>query len=1259
MKLKFSLLILLLSLSVLSAGIVQQTFTFSEPVIEETDGYHKLTIKDLNSITKPGEPQLPSLPVQMLLPAGEKAVEIEVTFSQRELLPGNFNLYPSQRQYPLNYDGDIKFEQPDPDIYQGDGLFPDNLTTKFTTQYLRGHSIALFNLYPVQYNPQTGEIIFYRDLRVNVHTAPATEAQNAFNNYYRADMDTQTRISYLVSNQEELSRYPVSGRHRDINDYEYIIISPTQFLAELNDFVTFKQSQGYHVFTKTTEDIYAEYPGTDIADQIRNFIKDAYQTMGAEFVLLVGDTSLLPHRGFWVDASGTTDFGIPSELYYEGLDRVGTGTGPDWNIDSDIRWGETDEADFFTEVHVGRLSVENTTELAAALNKQMMYQDQPVVNQLENVLTVGEQLNDNPVTWGGNYKDEIITGGTFNGYTTVGMPANLNVQTLYERDGYWSASQLASYMNSGLNFLNHLGHSNVDYNMKFYNSTVTNQSITANGIDTNFFLIYSQGCLPAAIEQDCIAEKFTTIENGCVAFVGNSRYGWYSPGGTNSSSQYMDRQFFNALFDSDITKLSSLNAASKEIGASQCYQSPWFRWSYYCLIVLGDPTLDIWTAEPVDINAVYQPSVLMGTSQVLFQTDTPFARIALLQNDQLLGRAVTDENGDAVLETFEPILSPEEITVSIIGHNKNRHLGTIVVISNQPYIVFDSYEINDTAGNNNSEPDFGESISLNMTLSNLGNQPSTGVSAIISTDDDYVTITDDSANFGDFAPQQLVTVNDAFSMDIAELIPDQHLVQFTLEVTGSADEIWTSTFQLILNAPEIAADNMFVNDSSGNNNGILDPGETATIIINVENIGHALSPDAMAGIVSNNPLVTFDNSVANLGQINAQGSANATYGVTADAALEIGTLVEFNLVVFAGQYTMEKTFTHQIGLIAENFETADFSAFPWEFTGHADWTISDGAYEGSFCAMSGQIDHNQNSGLSLEIDVVSPGELSFYRTVSSEENYDYLKFFVDGTLMAEWSGEVAWDQETYQLEAGNHLLEWKYVKDQGVASGTDCARIDYIIFPPLGVIFPPMININPNLVSIEMPANSTQNEILGISNIGGEVLNYSISTVNSPDWLSYNPESGSLNGGQMDEITLFFDSTDLPGGTYYSGLLVDDGLGEQHLVPVTLIVTATGNNNDLIPIKTELFGNHPNPFNPVTEIKYGLNVDSQVSLNIYNVKGQKVKTLVNEVQNAGYHSAVWNGLDDANKQVTSGIYFYEFRVQGTDYTSIKKMILLK
>jgi flagellar hook assembly protein FlgD len=90
----------------------------------------------------------------------------------------------------------------------------------------------------------------------------------------------------------------------------------------------------------------------------------------------------------------------------------------------------------------------------------------------------------------------------------------------------------------------------------------------------------------------------------------------------------------------------------------------------------------------------------------------------------------------------------------------------------------------------------------------------------------------------------------------------------------------------------------------------------------------------------------------------------------------------------------------------------------------------------------------------------------------------------------------------------------------------------------------------------------------------------------------------------------------------------------------------------------ELRQNYPNPFNPTTTIKYQVKSDGLVSLKIYNVAGQLVRTLVNENVKAGVvHQAQWHGLNDAGQNVSSGVYFY--KLVTTNYTQTKKMVLLK
>jgi len=138
----------------------------------------------------------------------------------------------------------------------------------------------------------------------------------------------------------------------------------------------------------------------------------------------------------------------------------------------------------------------------------------------------------------------------------------------------------------------------------------------------------------------------------------------------------------------------------------------------------------------------------------------------------------------------------------------------------------------------------------------------------------------------------------------------------------------------------------------------------------------------------------------------------------------------------------------------ENFESQTFDNYNWQFSGDADWQISDTAVEGLYSAKSGNIDNNQISEISLNIFTNDPSEVSFYKKVSCENvgsqtgnYYDYLAFYIDGVEQEKWAGEIDWSLSTFPLSSGEHILKWAYVKDQGVSSGQDATWIDFIVMP--------------------------------------------------------------------------------------------------------------------------------------------------------------------------------------------------------------------
>ncbi len=139
--------------------------------------------------------------------------------------------------------------------------------------------------------------------------------------------------------------------------------------------------------------------------------------------------------------------------------------------------------------------------------------------------------------------------------------------------------------------------------------------------------------------------------------------------------------------------------------------------------------------------------------------------------------------------------------------------------------------------------------------------------------------------------------------------------------------------------------------------------------------------------------------------------------------------------------------------------------------------------------------------------------------------------------------------------------------------------------------------------------------------------------------------------------TFYLDAA-VPGGLheYYITALYEDPTGESS--PSNVIeVDVVDAGDPIIPVVTELSGNYPNPFNPVTKIKFAVSEPGVVNIEIYNIKGEKVKTLVDGFREANYYTEEWNGTDDNNNTVSSGVYFY--KMKAGRYTSTKKMILMK
>jgi len=209
-----------------------------------------------------------------------------------------------------------------------------------------------------------------------------------------------------------------------------------------------------------------------------------------------------------------------------------------------------------------------------------------------------------------------------------------------------------------------------------------------------------------------------------------------------------------------------------------------------------------------------------------------------------------------------------------------------------------------------------------------------------------------------------------------------------------------------------------------------------------------------SGVDSNNSFVEWKRNGTPQANIPFTDIVNNTYTANfPDTSVAVGDVIAYRIVAQdlsssqnisvspnSGYYNF--TITNKI-----SFEQNQFS-HNWIFEEDADWFItSTTAQEGTYAAQSGDINNSQRSSISISFTSSETGNVSFFKKVSSENNYDYLKFYIDGSLENEWSGDISWGEENYTVNTGSHTLKWEYFKDTSVSSGEDTAWVDNITLP--------------------------------------------------------------------------------------------------------------------------------------------------------------------------------------------------------------------
>ncbi len=233
----------------------------------------------------------------------------------------------------------------------------------------------------------------------------------------------------------------------------------------------------------------------------------------------------------------------------------------------------------------------------------------------------------------------------------------------------------------------------------------------------------------------------------------------------------------------------------------------------------------------------------------------------------------------------------------------------------------------------------------------------------------------------------------------------------------------------------------------------VDPGESVNALVTLRNEGPVAATKVSGILRTGDPYIIVTDSTASFPTIAALGGTSVSvspFVFDVSPACPQEHTVTFVLHLTAdGGYDDSLLFSVIVGQTVEDFESGGLAAFPWQQAGSAWWSVTGGSvYEGSFAARSGVIGHSQSTSLTVTLDDLLQGPISFYRRVSSEAGWDFLEFYLDGVRRAQWSGELPWQQVSFEVTPGTHTFRWTYVKDGSAIGGSDAAWIDFITFPP-------------------------------------------------------------------------------------------------------------------------------------------------------------------------------------------------------------------
>ena len=1001
----------------LSEDLLKISFSLNGYHIENLkNGKNKISFPKSVSALKAGVPDLPLIAKSIIIPnltntsfsiSESEFIEIEID----NIMPskGNLTRDIDPSSIPLSYGKEYETD----DWYPQDIVF---MRDPYIMRSVRGQAIVM---QPVQYNPIQKIARIYTNITIYV----TSNNERPVNPLLEIPSKVASR-EFEEMYKRHFMNYNVTERYVTLNEQgSMLVLSHGDFIEEMETFVNWKNFKGVPTELVDVSEI------GDV-DQIAQFISDHYYDNGTAFVLLVGDINQ--------------------------IESIRRSEGAGSNSPSDNTFSFVAGNDYYPDLMIGRFSGETPEHIQTMVDRTISYEMNPDPSADWYKKGSGFASNQGPgddnesdLEHLNNIRDLLLN------YTYV------EIDQVYDPSGTVADGELA--INEGRSIINYTGHGS---NSSWGNGCPMNNT-NVDGLNNagKWPFIWSVACVNGEFHLGtCFAETWLRATDsegnptGAIAtLMSTVNQGWNPPmeGQDEMNAIFVESYSENIKRTFGGISFNGMNQMNDSYGSAGYDET--FYWTLF-----GDPSVVLRSDIPENMEVIHDEVLLIGSSEMNVNVSQSGALVAVSEDGLLLGSAYTDASGNANILFSNSVENPGLLAIIVTAYNKIPYESSVNVIApDGAYIL-----LNNIALTNSEQEDqlsFGETAYVYATIQNVGQDTSSALNVILSHENGMVNIVN-SEIFNVGIPPESEIVIGPYEVEVNWNLENGTLIDLILSIQDES-QTWEYETEMLVSAPVFQTQMINIVD---NGNGVFDPGETVTLELYLENIGGAPLQNPTFNMLTSDPFLTiggliFENTLIWDNIESDNNIVNLSIQISASPDAPLGHTSVTGIIIGSGDSNYEHVYPLPItlGLMVEDFETANFITYSWMHSGNSDWVIHTDSYSGNFSAKSGDVGHSQSSELSINMNIIVGGELSFWSKISAEQgnsSNDYLEFFIDDqpqNLLI--SGESDWTEYRIDLPIGEHSLSWKYSKDGATTSGEDCAWIDKIQFPPGAV---PPLNIS-------------------------------------------------------------------------------------------------------------------------------------------------------------------------------------------------------